>query len=243
MKRVTLKYNKGYDDAFIVPENLQIGLNSEGNINLANGKHIPYLFSKVENAMGHIVAVGGTGGGFYGPANIYNYLATILPKHNINILRLDVPKKLDEAAEAVVEGVKTLYKYDKKPIILMGWSRGGASVIKAALNINNSSNSIPIKGLILLASQSAGTEGIEKLKGIPLLLIHGTADLGVDYRASLQIMSEAQDPKELVTLKGGSHWMHEGFGLMYFSIVRKIDEIFRTSVTLDFKSFNDLSIK
>jgi fermentation-respiration switch protein FrsA (DUF1100 family) len=46
---------------------------------------------------------------------------------------------------------------------------------------------------------------VARLAPIPLLLLHGTNDNVVNYAHSVALLEEADHPKQLVTIEGGSH--------------------------------------
>ena len=53
--------------------------------------------------------------------------------------------------------------------------------------------------------QVPGTEHVDKLAGIPLLLIHGEADGVLPDLCSRNVHDRAGEPKELVILSGEGH--------------------------------------
>ncbi|MBS1169559.1 MAG: alpha/beta hydrolase [Burkholderiaceae bacterium] len=63
---------------------------------------------------------------------------------------------------------------------------------------------MPQTGLMLCDNYTA-TAYVAKLAPIPLLLIHGTADIVVPYTHSVRLLAEAGEPKRLVQIKGGDH--------------------------------------
>ena len=51
----------------------------------------------------------------------------------------------------------------------------------------------------------AASAYVAKLSPIPLMLLHGTADVIVRYKHSLKLFEAAREPKQLVTIDGGAH--------------------------------------
>ncbi|CAE8634088.1 unnamed protein product [Polarella glacialis] len=80
----------------------------------------------------------------------------------------------EEAAEDVMTCVDWLLARNNcGPLLLIGWSMGSAAVVEAAYLRRN----VPIKALITLAAQTAGTRRVKDLE-IPLLALHGL-DAGI----------------------------------------------------------------
>ena len=88
-------------------------------------------------------------------------------------------------------------------VVVVGHSLGGATAITvAALNS-------AVAGCVGLASQTAGTELVDRLEGRPLLLVHGREDRVLPAMCSENIHSRAREPRELVLLDGCGHLMSE----------------------------------
>jgi uncharacterized protein len=92
-------------------------------------------------------------------------------------------------------------------IDLVGHSFGGVVVLQAALA---GANLVPT--VVTLATQSYGAiNAISKLRygRISLLLIHGTEDDVLPLYCSEQIHQLANEPKQLVILRGAGHSLNE----------------------------------
>lgn len=63
---------------------------------------------------------------------------------------------------------------------------------------------LPGAGDILDDTYTAGAY-VARLAPIPLLLLHGTHDRVVPYTHSVRLLTEANDPVELVTIERGEH--------------------------------------
>ena len=195
----------------------------------------PYNFIEVHHAIGTIVALAGCTGGFSGPANIYDDLALNIGNLRLSLLRIHIRPWHMKGAEDVLIVLRDLFESLKnKPILLMGWSMGGASVIEVARRIQDN-NMFEIKGLVTLASQGTGTGPVKELNNIPIYIFSGTKDTCCKPKWSESIYNKANEPKELVWLPGASHCMTETFDLLkqllYERIMRSFDIKVRSFTT------------
>ncbi len=120
-------------------------------------------------------------------------------------------------------------------IIIIGQSLGGAPALKLA-NMRESAGVImegcfySIKEIakdifsplpIWILASSALNNGLEikKLK-VPLLLIHGKNDNVINYRHSLKLFEEANEPKKFVTFENAGHVdMYESDPSLYYGSI------------------------
>ena len=182
--------------------------NFEGFVT-GSDRNVDIKYQQCPNSIGTVVAIGGTGGGFYGPSNIYDNLAIHLPTLNLSLLRVNVFPDHIEGAKNLLIGLEFLkYINNNKPLLLIGWSMGGASIIQVAKYVQDYAL-FEIKGLITLAGQSLGANPVSELSNIPVYIIHGTADKCMGPKVAQTIYNLANHPKELVLLEGASHWMEE----------------------------------
>lgn len=181
-------------------------------------RNVKYKYLHVPGNIGTIVTIGGTGGGFYGPSNIYDDLAINVDKLKLSLLRIDVFPDHMEGTINLMIGLSYLTKIgNNKPIVLIGWSMGGASIIQAA-KIIQENNMFEIKGLITLAGQSYGADPVSKLNNTPIYILHGTEDKCMGPIVAKSIYKMANEPKELVLLEGASHWMVERFDTLKLTV-------------------------
>ena len=174
-----------------------------------HGKKVGVKYIQPRNTTSTIIAIGGTGGGFYGPSYIYDELAETLPEMGFSVLRIDVSPDHLNGAENVLIGLEFLKKLNNfNPILLMGWSMGGASIIQVAKYLQETGE-FQINGLITLAGQSYGADPVSELYDIPIYIFHGTADTCMGPNVAKSIYRMANEPKELYLLKGASHFMNE----------------------------------
>jgi len=158
---------------------------------------------------GGIVFVGGTDGGFDGPANgIYATLAGDLLADGVSSLRLDfrldvAPGDVEEGTHDVLAGVAFLRQQGSGLVGLVGHSYGGAVVINAA------ALSRDVDAVVTLSTQTAGTALAPRIAPRPLLLVHGELDRRLPPACSRYVYELAGEPKELVILKGAKHSLRQ----------------------------------
>lgn len=171
---------------------------------------IPCLYHAGSPGAGGVIWMGGTDGGFMGPADgIYETLAADLLTHGISSLRLSfriltAPGILEEAVFDALEGIRYLQREGARRIALVGHSFGGAVAITAAVLANGG-----IAGVVTLATQSAGTQLAGRLAPTPLLLVHGSQDRRLPPECSRYVYRLAREPKELVILEGARHSLRQ----------------------------------
>lgn len=170
---------------------------------------IPCLFHRGCKGAGAVVWVGGTDGGFNGPANaIYPTMAEDLLVECIGSLRmsyrvLTVPGKLEECVYDVLAGVSFLDSQGAGRIGLVGHSFGGAVVISAA------ALSPRVDAVVTLSTQTAGTALTPKVAPRPILIIHGEQDRRLSPDCSRYVFELAREPKELLILPGAKHSLRQ----------------------------------
>jgi alpha/beta superfamily hydrolase len=158
---------------------------------------------------GAVIWVGGTDGGFSGPANaIYATLAEDLLEDGVGSLRLDfrrrdVPGDVEEGSYDVLAGIAFLKQECVGRIGLVGHSFGGAVVIAAA------ARSREVSAVVTLSTQTAGTGLTPQVSPRPLLLVHGELDRRLPPQCSRYVYSLAREPKELIILPGAKHSLRQ----------------------------------
>jgi pimeloyl-ACP methyl ester carboxylesterase len=172
-------------------------------------RSVEIKYQQCSDSIGTVIAIGGTGGGFYGPSNIYDHFATQFADLKLSLLRVNVFPDHIEGAKNLLVGLDFLRQINNtKPVLLIGWSMGGASIIHIAKYIQDN-NLFELKGLITLAGQSYGAEPLSQLSNVPVYIIHGTDDKCMGPRVAESLYQIANEPKQLVLLKDASHWMSE----------------------------------
>ena len=167
------------------------------------------LYHRGRPGGGAVIWVGGTDGGFDGPADrIYATLAKDLLAEGIGSLRLHyrvlrVPGPLEECVFDVLAGVSFLSQEGAGRIGLVGHSFGGAVVVTTA------ALSDEVSAVVTLSTQSAGTALAPKVAPRPLLLVHGAEDRRLPPACSRYVYDLANEPKELVVLPGARHSLRQ----------------------------------
>ncbi len=170
---------------------------------------IACLYHEGKQGAGGAIFVGGTDGGFEGPANsIYPTLAQDLLQDGISSLRLDfrlhvAPGDVEQGTYDVLAGVAFLKEKKAGCLGLVGHSYGGAVVINAA------GLSADVDAVVTLATQTAGTSLAPKVAPRPLLLIHGELDRRLSPACSRYVYEQAHEPKELIVLRGAKHSLRQ----------------------------------
>ncbi len=171
---------------------------------------IPCLYQPGSPGAGGVLWMGGTDGGFLGPADgIYETMSEDLSTRGVASLRLSfriltAPGILEEAVFDALEGIRHLRQEGAGPVALVGHSFGGAVAITAAVLSNGG-----IAGVATLATQSAGTQLAGRLAPTPLLLVHGSQDRRLPPECSRYVYRLAHEPKELVILEGARHSLRQ----------------------------------
>lgn len=167
------------------------------------------LYHRGRRGAGAVLMVGGTDGGFDGPAGqIYSTLAEDLSRDGIAALRLSfrvrrAPGPMGEGVFDVLAGIRFLHRRGVGPISLVGHSYGGAVVIEAA------TRSPEVTAVVALSTQTAGAQRAGLVSPRALLLVHGSEDRRLPPYCSEQVYSWAQEPKEIVILEGAKHSLRQ----------------------------------
>jgi len=177
----------------------------------ANGETAKYDYIHVPDNVGTIVAIGGTGGGFYGPAYIYDDLAKYVANYKLSLLRVHVSPPHDKGVRQLMVGLNVLKNHNNtKPIILMGWSMGGATIINVAKELIERNDELKVKCLVSLAGQTYGADPISEIN-TKIYVIHGDKDKCLDVGCAYSLKKWARNLGGMTILKGASHWMEECF--------------------------------
>lgn len=167
------------------------------------------IFHRGRTDAGATLMVGGTDGGFDGPADgLYPTLADDLSKAGIGCLRLGfrilkAPGPLEEGVFDVMEGIAFLQRERAGRVALVGHSYGGAVVIEAAIR------SPSVAAVVTLSTQTLGAQRAGLVAPRPLLLVHGQEDRRLPPSCSELVYSWAREPKELVILEGAKHSLRQ----------------------------------
>lgn len=178
----------------------------------------------------NIVSIGGNGGGLYGPAYLYDKIVQY-PFEEVTFTRLDITyprgneynrdKHFEHCVKLLMKLVTIIYNQNKKPIILIGWSMGGAIVIEATYRLQEKIN---IHGLIMISSQTARTENLQNInENIYKYFIHGKNDECIVYNASVELYDIPTNKlmKNIILVDNADHFFTD-FEIELYSIVKNI---------------------
>ncbi len=151
----------------------------------------------------HVVLMcGGAMGGLLGPAGgLYHDLGQAYAERGIGTIRVGYrqPGRLDACVLDLGAAADVANRGGAKRFVMMGHSFGGAVAVNAAAALRRVT-----RGVVTLATQSAGCETAGALGAIPLLLFHGDGDELLPVQASEAVKAMAGGG-ELVVLPGTGH--------------------------------------
>ncbi len=174
------------------------------------GGLLTLLWHGPENARDVVLCGGGAMGGLLGPANgLFHDLGRRLGAEGIGVIRVGWRRPND--VEACVEDLGAAGMFAEARgaarFVTAGHSFGGAIAIGAALDA--SPIAVAVVGVCTYATQSAGCEEAEQLRGRPLLLMHGTHDTILPIWSSQIVNEIAGGHGELVVLPEAGHLLVE----------------------------------
>jgi len=149
-----------------------------------------------------LLACGGAMGGVLGPAcGLYHDLGKALCTLGIGTIRVGYrqPNRLEACALDLGAAADAANRAGAKRFVVMGHSFGGAAAVNAAVALRRA-----VRGVVTLATQSAGCETAAALADVPLLLLHGDRDELLPVEASHAVRTLAGHG-EVVVLPGTGH--------------------------------------
>jgi fermentation-respiration switch protein FrsA (DUF1100 family) len=154
-----------------------------------------------------VVCVGGAMGGLLGPADgLYHDLGTTLAaEHGIAVIRVGYrkPNDLDDCVMDTLAVLQLAAARGAQRAVTVGHSFGGAVAVQAGVVADDM-----VRGVVTLATQSAGCEVAEGLAGRPVLCIHGTNDELLPSLCSELVAGLSGG--ELQILEGAGHLLTQG---------------------------------
>ena len=152
--------------------------------------------------------IGGADGGFMGPSDIYETLSELFIPLQIGVLRVDYrihqfPNDVEQGVYDANQAANWLISRGYEKILIVGHSFGGAVAIETAVQNSN------IRGVVGLASHTAGAMNIASLVDTPVLLIHGDADTRLPVSCSIMLYEMTSTPCQLAILESGTHSLRQ----------------------------------
>ena len=192
-----------------------------------DGVRVRGVLHPVRSSRAAVLAVGGSTGGLHGPAWIYPELCARLQSAGITGLRLDYrwPNRLEACTQDVLAGIQFLAEQGIERIVLLGWSFGGAVVIRAGVQ------SARVVAVATVGAQTAGTAAVGRLAPRPLLVLHGTADPILPDRCARDLYARAGEPKELGLYPGDGHGLAHHQTVVLDRLVAWTPGVLQTSTT------------
>ena len=159
-------------------------------------------------AVFNLYCLSGTYGGYGGPSEMYSLLPA--DRYSCNIIRVHTSKDLSLCVQELVTVIQSFQLSPENkniPMILMGWSQGGYTVIAAIDELRRQHPSLykRVKGMILIASRPEKTESIQSMEGIHKYIICGDQDTPRRKDGALKMVTEAADPKVFIPIVNGTH--------------------------------------
>jgi pimeloyl-ACP methyl ester carboxylesterase len=149
-----------------------------------------------------VLTCGGGMGSLLGPADgIYHDLGTAFGEDGIGTVRVGYrkPNDLSRCVHDLAAAADLASRSGGRRFVTVGHSFGGAVALQAGVILGEH-----CRGVVTLATQSAGCEHADQLGDTPLLLLHGTDDeiLPPDTSAMVQMLA---GHGEIVLLPGTGH--------------------------------------
>lgn len=170
------------------------------------------LWHGPRDAEGVVLACGGAAGGLLGPADgLYHDLGTALGERGIGTLRVSWrrPDDIARCSHDLAAACELAATRGARQFVTMGHSFGGAIAVRVAVAFPDL-----VRGVVTLATQSAGCENAAGLAGRPLLLFHGDRDELLPPHVSETVNVLAGGHGELVVLPDTGHLLTEAAGLL-----------------------------
>jgi pimeloyl-ACP methyl ester carboxylesterase len=150
--------------------------------------------------------LGGALGGLSGPNGLWHEVAGRTGGVRVHYRR---PGDLESCLMDVLLVHHLLARRGTERVALVGHSFGGAVAIGAGVLLGHG-----CAGVAALSTQVPGTEQVDRLAGLPLLLVHGDADSVLPDLCSRNVHERAGEPKDLLILPGEGHLLEGATSLL-----------------------------
>jgi pimeloyl-ACP methyl ester carboxylesterase len=166
------------------------------------GGLLTLLWHGPRDATDVVVTCGGGMGSLLGPAEgLYHDLGDAFAHDGIGTVRVGYrkPNDLSRCVHDLAAATDLASRSGARRFVTVGHSFGGAVALQAGIILGGY-----CRGVVTLATQSAGCERADELGDVPLLLLHGTDDeiLPPDTTAMVQMLA---GHGEIVLLPGTGH--------------------------------------
>jgi hypothetical protein len=153
-----------------------------------------------------VLMCGGAMGGLLGPAKgVYHWLGEHFAQQGIGTIRVGYrqPNHLPKCVHDVVAAADLANRFGARRFVTVGHSFGGAVALQAALVLGEH-----CRGVVTLATQSAGCEDVGELGNTPIILFHGERDELLPPETS-SVVQMLAGHGEVVYLPGTGHLLTE----------------------------------
>ena len=176
----------------------------------------------------NIIAIGGNGGGLYGPAYLYdniikyNYIDCTFTRIDIkypSFEKYNSKHHFDHTIILLKKICRKIYSLNNKPIILIGWSKGGAIIIETAFQLQKD---IEFSAIISISPQLVGTDNLKFINDkTNKIFIHGDNDKVLSHELTEILYDSCDSHKQKYIIKDGNHFLAGNEEYLY-KLVNKI---------------------
>ena len=143
--------------------------------------------------------LGGALGGLSGTAGLWNRLASTFGGIR---LHYRFPSGMaDSLLDVLMVFHHLAASRGLQRVALVGHSFGGGVAVGAGVFLGTEATA----GVVALAGQRSGTELVDRLAGVPILVIHGREDTIIPWASARLVHAEAAEPKHLWIIPDGDH--------------------------------------
>ena len=168
--------------------------NSRGIINIDN-VIFEYTYLKNTNEKYTIIAATGLNGDYLlGPGNIYKTIEDNIENLEISLLKIKLSRNHLYGSLQILKCINSFFN-TTQPIVLLGWSMAGASILNVAEALKN----FNIIKLIVFGCQKLNIDIIKLIK-FPIIFFHGEKDIISNLNNILEMYHVNKDNNKLYVL-------------------------------------------